>query len=186
MLLRRGTRAFAAQAHPPPLFDGQAATPPGASAALSPDSFFLRFVNHEARGVPAGAAADGPSGFPLARMEALLEALGSPHAQYPVVHVGGSKGKGSVVALVSAALRANGLSVATYTSPHAFESRERLTLGLSSGPVPVRAAPRAAARPRAQPRAPHAPRPRRATGRSTWRGGPGRAWWSGWSGWRGL
>jgi|APGre2960657444_1045066.scaffolds.fasta_scaffold00734_2 hypothetical protein len=56
------------------------------------DAFLASFVNHEKNGVPAGAGADGPLGFPLERMHALLEALGSPHRAFPVVHVAGSKG----------------------------------------------------------------------------------------------
>src|SRR5688572_12675559 len=54
----------------------------------------------------------------LARMEALLERLGSPHRTYPSVLVAGTKGKGSTVAMLDALLRAAGHRTARYTSPH--------------------------------------------------------------------
>ena len=91
-----------------------------------PDAYLSRFQNHETQGVPAGAAADGPAGFPLARMRALMEEL---PCGFPVVHIGGSKGKGSVAALVTAALREHGLEVGLYTSPHAVHCRERVNVG---------------------------------------------------------
>jgi len=46
----------------------------------------------------------------------------------PVIHVGGTNGKGSVVHLVYAALRAAGFRVARYTSPHLVDVRERMVV----------------------------------------------------------
>jgi dihydrofolate synthase/folylpolyglutamate synthase len=63
-----------------------------------------------------------------ARFEALLEQIGSPHLQYPCVHITGTNGKGSTTAMVSAILRAAGYRVGTYTSPHVFDIRERVVL----------------------------------------------------------
>jgi dihydrofolate synthase/folylpolyglutamate synthase len=64
--------------------------------------------------------------FGLDTTRALLADLGDPHTLIPVVHVGGTNGKGSVTALVAAALRAAGLRVGTYTSPHLVSFRERV------------------------------------------------------------
>jgi len=64
--------------------------------------------------------------FNLKRMEALLEKLGNPHLAYPVIHVTGSKGKGSVCALCASALQAGGYKTGLYTSPHLFEYTERI------------------------------------------------------------
>jgi dihydrofolate synthase/folylpolyglutamate synthase len=64
--------------------------------------------------------------FGLDTTRALLAELGDPHTLIPVVHVGGTNGKGSVTALVAAALRAKGLRVGTYTSPHLLSFRERV------------------------------------------------------------
>ncbi|KAG0614845.1 hypothetical protein M758_6G208300, partial [Ceratodon purpureus] len=52
-----------------------------------------------------------------------------------VVHVAGTKGKGSTVSFISSILRAAGLSVGTYTSPHVTSIRERISAGNSGEPV---------------------------------------------------
>jgi dihydrofolate synthase / folylpolyglutamate synthase len=64
--------------------------------------------------------------FGLDTTRALLAEIGNPHTLIPVVHVGGTNGKGSVTALVAAALRAAGFRVGTYTSPHLVSFRERV------------------------------------------------------------
>ncbi len=64
--------------------------------------------------------------FGLDTTRALLAEIGDPHTLIPVVHVGGTNGKGSVTALVAAALRAAGFRVGTYTSPHLVSFRERV------------------------------------------------------------
>lgn len=46
----------------------------------------------------------------------------------PVVHVAGTKGKGSVCAMTEAMLRAAGLRTLFFTSPHLFELRERFRI----------------------------------------------------------
>jgi dihydrofolate synthase/folylpolyglutamate synthase len=60
------------------------------------------------------------------RPRRLLEHLGSPHEQIPAIHIAGTKGKGSVAAMCAASLRAAGLKVGLYTSPHVQEFRERI------------------------------------------------------------
>jgi dihydrofolate synthase/folylpolyglutamate synthase len=64
----------------------------------------------------------------LERTEALLAKLGSPHRQLATVHVAGTNGKGSVVAMAEALLRWKGLKVGRYTSPHLIDFRERITV----------------------------------------------------------
>ena len=66
--------------------------------------------------------------FGLDTTRALLAELGDPHELIPAVHVGGTNGKGSVTALVSAALREAGWRVGSYTSPHLVSFRERVTV----------------------------------------------------------
>ena len=97
------------------------------------DTWLAKFENHEARGLPAGAGADGPRGFPLARMRSLLASLGDPQAALRVIHVAGSKGKGSVCALVAACFRAAGYTACVYSSPHASHVRERVGLRSPGG-----------------------------------------------------
>lgn len=55
----------------------------------------------------------------------LLDAASQPHRDYPVVHVAGTNGKGSVVAILDAILRAAGYSVGRFTSPHIIDVEER-------------------------------------------------------------
>ncbi len=64
----------------------------------------------------------------LERTEALLAKLGSPHLRLSALHVAGTNGKGSVIATTEALLRARGLVVGRYTSPHLIDFRERITV----------------------------------------------------------
>jgi dihydrofolate synthase / folylpolyglutamate synthase len=62
----------------------------------------------------------------LGPIEALLSSLGHPERAGQVVHVGGTKGKGSVSALIGAALTAQGSRVGVYASPHVERVTERV------------------------------------------------------------
>jgi dihydrofolate synthase/folylpolyglutamate synthase len=64
----------------------------------------------------------------LERVEGFLGALGSPHRRIKTIHVAGTNGKGSVCATLEATLRAKGLRVAIYTSPHLVDFRERFII----------------------------------------------------------
>ena len=65
----------------------------------------------------------------LGRIERLLAQLGNPHDRLPpVVHVAGTKGKGSTVATMRACLEAAGYRVHAYTSPHLVRFNERIRL----------------------------------------------------------
>ncbi len=66
--------------------------------------------------------------FGLERMERALAALGHPEARFPVLHVGGTNGKGSTCAMAAAALRAAGHRVGLYTSPHLVRFNERIAV----------------------------------------------------------
>jgi dihydrofolate synthase / folylpolyglutamate synthase len=67
-----------------------------------------------------------PEKFDLSRMRAFMARLGNPHLAYPVIHVAGTKGKGSVASLCASALHASGLKVGLYTSPHLQDYVERI------------------------------------------------------------
>jgi dihydrofolate synthase/folylpolyglutamate synthase len=66
--------------------------------------------------------------FNLDRMFALLEELGNPQTKYPIIHVAGTKGKGSVCALCASALQAAGYKTGLYTSPHLMDYVERIQI----------------------------------------------------------
>ncbi|MBN2021853.1 MAG: hypothetical protein JW809_03590 [Pirellulales bacterium] len=70
-----------------------------------------------------------PREFRLDRMEDLLRRLGSPRERLgAVVHVAGTKGKGSVTAMVQSVLTRAGYRTGAYTSPHVDRIEERIAL----------------------------------------------------------
>lgn len=66
--------------------------------------------------------------FGLDNMRALVDALGHPERAYRTIHIAGTNGKGSVTAMVDAALRAAGYRAARYTSPHLRSLTERFVI----------------------------------------------------------
>ena len=64
----------------------------------------------------------------LLRTARLLEALGRPQAAYPIVHIAGSKGKGSTCAFAASILTASGRRTGLTTSPHLHSFRERISV----------------------------------------------------------
>ncbi|MDZ7829947.1 MAG: hypothetical protein U5K33_10815 [Halofilum sp. (in: g-proteobacteria)] len=80
-------------------------------------------------GLPRTAVAHAERGAdPLAAVRKLLEALGNPHRQLRVIHVAGSKGKGSTALYIEALLQAGGQRTFTFTSPHLERWTERLRI----------------------------------------------------------
>ncbi len=67
----------------------------------------------------------GKSKLGLERTSAFLTALGDPQDRLRSLHIAGTNGKGSVCATLEAVLRAKGLRVGKYTSPHLVDFRER-------------------------------------------------------------
>ncbi len=84
--------------------------------------YLYSFVDYSLKHSSELAKAD----FNLDRMFALMESLGNPQNQYPIIHVAGTKGKGSVSALCASALKAAGYTVGLYTSPHLLDYVERI------------------------------------------------------------
>jgi dihydrofolate synthase/folylpolyglutamate synthase len=66
--------------------------------------------------------------FNLDRMFALMAELGDPQKSYPIIHVAGTKGKGSVAALCASALKTAGYKTGLYTSPHLWDYVERIQI----------------------------------------------------------
>jgi len=64
----------------------------------------------------------------LGRLRTLLQRLGSPHHAFRSVHVAGTKGKGSVSAMVASILKQAGYRTGLYTSPHLHTFRERIQI----------------------------------------------------------
>lgn len=62
------------------------------------------------------------------RVEAVLDILGDPQDAYPSVHITGTNGKTSTARMVDSLLRALGMKVGRFTSPHLQDVRERISL----------------------------------------------------------
>lgn len=62
----------------------------------------------------------------LNRIADLLRHFGSPERRIPVVHVAGTKGKGSTSGMIARVLTASGLKTGLYTSPHLYNFTERI------------------------------------------------------------
>lgn len=66
--------------------------------------------------------------FKRERMRHFLAALGNPHDNLTIIHVAGSKGKGSVCVFIASILQAAGSTVGLFTSPHLNDFRERIRI----------------------------------------------------------
>jgi len=64
----------------------------------------------------------------LERIGELVKGLDNPHKKYKIIHVGGSNGKGSTVAMIDSILRSAGYKVGKFTSPHLSRFTERITV----------------------------------------------------------
>ncbi len=96
--------------------------PPDRPSRAEALAWLDRRLNYERVSPAAGT-------FALGRMRRLLEAVGAPHEAVPVVHVAGTKGKGSTVAMIATMLDAAGYRVGCYLSPHVHRIEERIGIG---------------------------------------------------------
>ena len=66
--------------------------------------------------------------YHLDDFEEILNAIGSPHCKYPIIHIAGSKGKGSTALMLERVLSVSGYRVGLYMSPHLRSVRERISV----------------------------------------------------------
>jgi dihydrofolate synthase/folylpolyglutamate synthase len=85
--------------------------------------FLCSRLNYEWLGMPGV-----PAELRLGRMRRLLRRLGDPHDGQRIVHIAGTKGKGSTAAMMAAALTASGVKTGLYCSPHLHRLEERFTI----------------------------------------------------------
>jgi dihydrofolate synthase/folylpolyglutamate synthase len=78
----------------------------------------------------AAISAGHGEGLSLDRIRGVVDVLGDPQHDYPVIHVTGTNGKGSTSRMATALLAAHQLSVGTYTSPHLEHVTERIARNL--------------------------------------------------------
>jgi dihydrofolate synthase/folylpolyglutamate synthase len=86
--------------------------------------YLYSFVDYSLKHISELARAE----FNLDRMFALLEELGEPQGRYPIIHVAGTKGKGSVSAFCASALKAAGYKTGLFSSPHLWDYTERIQI----------------------------------------------------------
>ena len=79
-------------------------------------------INYERQNTPRA------TDFKLNQMLELARRLGNPHLAYPVIHVAGTKGKGSVCTYIGAVLTAAGKRTGVYTSPHLETVHQRMSI----------------------------------------------------------
>jgi dihydrofolate synthase/folylpolyglutamate synthase len=84
-------------------------------------SYLESFINYEKK-----SDYSYTQSFKPRRMRSFLEAAGAPDRGLRVIHVAGTKGKGSVCVLAANILRCHGYRVGLYTSPHLSDIRERI------------------------------------------------------------
>ena len=80
-------------------------------------------LNYEWSGMPRSSGQ-----LRLGRMRRLLKRIGDPHLGLRIIHVAGTKGKGSTSAMIAAALAASGVRTGLYCSPHLHRLEERFTV----------------------------------------------------------
>ncbi len=73
--------------------------------------------------------------YRLERMEHALGLIGNPHRRLQAVHIAGTKGKGSVAAMLDAMLRAAGYRTGLYTKPHLVRLTERTRISGAEMPA---------------------------------------------------
>ena len=82
-------------------------------------------VSLEAKGLPKAGATHGLGNDAI---RSLLQLLGDPQLDAPVIHLTGTNGKGSTAHMISLILREHGLRVGTYGSPHVSVINERIQI----------------------------------------------------------
>jgi dihydrofolate synthase/folylpolyglutamate synthase len=92
--------------------------------------YLYSFVDYSLKKSAELARAD----FNLERMRQLMVLLGNPEQKYEILHVAGTKGKGSTAALMASALTASGRKTGLYTSPHLQDYCERIQI--DGQPIP--------------------------------------------------
>lgn len=86
------------------------------------EEYLSRLVDYEK--IP-GVSYASPD-YNLKHVEYLLRLLGNPHLCARAIHIAGTKGKGSVAAMIAQVLTASGYNTGLYTSPHLHTLRERI------------------------------------------------------------
>jgi dihydrofolate synthase/folylpolyglutamate synthase len=88
------------------------------------EEYLNSFTNYEQ--IPGISYAQ--PGYSLRHVEELLNRMGDPQLAARTIHIAGTKGKGSVAAMIAQVLSSSGYKTGRYTSPHLHNLRERITI----------------------------------------------------------
>jgi len=88
------------------------------------EEYLNTFINYEQ--IPGISYAQ--PGYSLRHVEELLNRMGDPQLAARTIHIAGTKGKGSVAAMIAQALSSSGYKTGLYTSPHLHTLRERISV----------------------------------------------------------
>ena len=88
------------------------------------EQYLNTFTNYEQ--IPGVSYA--PSDYDLRHLQQLLTRMGNPELAARTVHVAGTKGKGSVAAMIAQVLTTSSYKTGLYTSPHFHTLRERIRI----------------------------------------------------------
>ena len=66
--------------------------------------------------------------YGLERMRAVMSLLGNPQEDYPIIHVTGTNGKGSTIAMLSSLFVHHGQKVGAFVSPHLIDYTDRFLI----------------------------------------------------------
>jgi len=88
------------------------------------EEYLNSFTNYEL--VPGISYAQ--PGYDLGHVGELLSRMGDPQLAARTIHIAGTKGKGSVAAMIAQVLSGSGYKTGLYTSPHLHSLRERITV----------------------------------------------------------
>jgi dihydrofolate synthase/folylpolyglutamate synthase len=87
------------------------------------NSYLNTFVNFESQ-----LHKLGPEDFNLNRIKKFLDLAGNPASGLTIIHVAGTKGKGSTCAFLASILQEAGYRIGLYTSPHLHRVNERIRI----------------------------------------------------------
>lgn len=88
------------------------------------EKYLNSFTNYEL--IPGTTYAQ--PGYSLRHVEELLNRMGNPQSAASTIHIAGTKGKGSVAAMIAQVLSSSGYKTGRYTSPHLHNLRERISI----------------------------------------------------------
>jgi len=108
-------------------------TPTGRASGIHPLCNSIAWLDQRINYERSGKDFSHEQGLNLGAMRRLLRELGNPEQQFRVVHVAGTKGKGSTVAMIAAVLAHAGHNVGHYLSPHVHGLEERI--GVRNKPI---------------------------------------------------